>query len=87
MPCTPEATDIFLSHKLCFGPAKAANAGGVVVSEFEMSQNAGMTKWSFEKVDEKLKEIMQQICKRVSLTAKDYGVEGNYVDGANIAGL
>lgn len=87
MPSTKEATDIFLSHKICFGPAKAANAGGVVVSEFEMSQNAGMTKWSFEKVDEKLKETMQQICKRVSLTAKDYGVEGNYVDGANIAGF
>ena len=87
MPSTPEAIDAFLSHKLCFAPAKAANAGGVAVSEFEMSQNAAMAKWSFEKVDEKLKETMQQICKRVSLTAKDYGVEGNYVDGANIAGF
>ncbi len=87
MPSTPEAIDAFLSHKICFAPAKAANAGGVVVSEFEMSQNAGMTKWAFEKVDEKLKEIMQQIAKRVALTAKDYGVEGNYVDGANIAGF
>ncbi|MDA7817583.1 NADP-specific glutamate dehydrogenase [Sulfurimonas sp.] len=87
MPCTREATDIFLSHNICFGPAKAANAGGVVVSEFEMSQNASMTKWSYEKVDEKLKEIMQQICTRIALTAKDYGVEGNYVDGANIAGF
>ncbi len=87
MPCTPEATMAFLSHKICFGPAKAANAGGVAVSEFEMSQNAGMTKWSFEKVDDKLKETMQQICTRVALTAKDYGVEGNYVDGANIAGF
>jgi glutamate dehydrogenase (NADP+) len=87
MPSTPEAIDAFLSHKICFAPAKAANAGGVVVSEFEMSQNASMTKWSFEKVDEKLKEIMQQICKRVALTAKDYGVEGNYVDGSNIAGF
>jgi len=47
---------------MCFATAKAANAGGVVVSEFEMSQNAGMTKWTFEKVDEKLKETMQQIC-------------------------
>ncbi|MCW8895299.1 MAG: NADP-specific glutamate dehydrogenase [Sulfurimonas sp.] len=87
MPSTPEAIEAFLSHKICFAPAKAANAGGVAVSEFEMSQNAGMTKWSFEKVDEKLKDVMQQICKRVSLTAKDYGVEGNYVDGANIAGF
>jgi len=46
-----------------------------------------MSKWTFEKVDEKLKTVMQQICKRVALTAKDYGVEGNYVDGANIAGF
>lgn len=85
MPCTPEATDAFLNHNVCFAPAKAANAGGVVVSEFEMSQNASMQKWSFEKIDFKLQDTMQQICKRVVLTAKDYGVEGNYVDGANIA--
>ena len=87
MPSTPEAIAAFLAHKIVFAPAKAANAGGVAVSEFEMSQNAGMTKWTFEKVDEKLKTTMQQICKRVALTAKDYGVEGNYVDGANIAGF
>lgn len=87
MPSTPEAINAFLTHKICFAPAKAANAGGVVVSEFEMSQNAGMTKWSFEKVDAKLKETMHQICKRVAMTAKDYGVEGNYVDGSNIAGF
>jgi len=87
MPSTPKAINDFLSHKICFAPAKAANAGGVAVSEFEMSQNASMSKWSFEKVDEKLKETMQMICKRVALTAKDYGVEGNYVDGANIAGF
>ena len=87
MPSTPEAIDILQSHKICFGPAKAANAGGVAVSEFEMSQNASMSKWSYNKVDEKLKSTMQMICKRVALTAKDYGVEGNYVDGANIAGF
>ena len=87
MPSTPDAVDIFLKAKICFAPAKAANAGGVAVSEFEMSQNASMQRWSFEKVDDKLKETMQQICKRVALTAKDYGVEGNYVDGANIAGF
>ncbi len=87
MPSTPKAVNDFLSHKICFAPAKAANAGGVAVSEFEMAQNASMSKWSFEKVDEKLKETMQMICKRVALTAKDYGVEGNYVDGANIAGF
>jgi glutamate dehydrogenase (NADP+) len=87
MPSTPEAIDAFLSHKVCFAPAKAANAGGVAVSSFEMSQNASMGRWSFEEVDAKLKDTMQQICKRVALTAKDYGVEGNYVDGANIAGF
>ena len=87
MPSTPEATELFLTKKICFAPAKACNAGGVSVSEFEMSQNASMQKWSFAKVDEKLKETMQQICKRIALTAKDYGVEGNYVDGANIAGF
>jgi len=87
MPSTTEAVNAFLDAKICFAPAKAANAGGVAVSEFEMSQNASMQRWSFEKVDNKLKETMQQICKRVALTAKDYGVEGNYVDGANIAGF
>ena len=87
MPSTPKAVSDFLSHKICFAPAKAANAGGVAVSEFEMSQNAAMIKWTFEKVDEMLKTTMQQICTRVALTAKDYGVEGNYVDGANIAGF
>jgi glutamate dehydrogenase (NADP+) len=87
MPSTPKAINDILSHKLCFAPAKAANAGGVAVSEFEMAQNASMSRWSFEKVDNKLKDTMQMICKRVALTAKDYGVEGNYVDGANIAGF
>jgi glutamate dehydrogenase (NADP+) len=87
MPSTPQAIALLQKHKLCFAPAKAANAGGVAVSEFEMSQNASMSRWSFEKVDNKLKDTMQKICKRVALTAKDYGVEGNYVDGANIAGF
>jgi len=87
MPSTPQAITLLQSHKVCFAPAKAANAGGVAVSEFEMSQNASMSRWSFEKVDNKLKDTMQKICKRVALTAKDYGVEGNYVDGANIAGF
>ncbi|PHS55724.1 MAG: NADP-specific glutamate dehydrogenase [Sulfurimonas sp.] len=87
MPSTPEAISAFLTHNICFAPAKAANAGGVVVSEFEMSQNASMSRWSFEEVDNKLKDIMQKICIEVSQTAKEYGVEGNYVDGANIYGF
>ena len=87
MPSTTEAVKAILKAKLCFAPAKAANAGGVAVSEFEMSQNASMQRWSFKKVDDKLKETMKQICTRVAFTAKEYGVEGNYVDGANIAGF
>ena len=59
MPSSKEAVNIFLDNKICFGPAKAANAGGVAVSEFEMSQNASMQKWSFEKVDNKLKVTMK----------------------------
>ncbi len=85
MPSTPEAIDVFLQSKICFAPAKAANAGGVAVSNFEMAQNAAMARWSFEEVDDKLKKTMQYICTSVAKTAVEYGVEGNYVDGANIA--
>lgn len=87
MPSTTEAVHLMLKSTMCFGPAKAANAGGVAVSGFEMSQNAAMQKWTFEKVDAKLKATMEDICITVSETAKEYGVEGNYVDGANIAGF
>lgn len=87
MPSTPKAVKYLLDNKVCFGPAKAANAGGVAVSNFEMSQNAAMTKWSFEEVDTKLRSIMQDICQNVSNAAKEFGVEGNYVDGANLAGF
>ena len=87
MPSTPEAIQILQENNILFAPAKAANAGGVAVSEFEMSQNASMSKWSYEVVDERLEKTMRAICKRVHLTARDYGVEGNYVDGANIAGF
>lgn len=85
MPSTPEAIERFLEEGILFAPGKASNAGGVAVSEFEMSQNASMEKWDFDKVDRKLDELMRQIYKRVSLTAKEYGVERNFVDGANIA--
>ncbi|HIQ46101.1 MAG TPA: NADP-specific glutamate dehydrogenase [Sulfurovum sp.] len=87
MPSTPEAMELFVKNKICFGPAKAANAGGVAVSNFEMSQNASMLKWSFEEVDAKLKTTMYDICQNIASTAKEYGVEGNYIDGANIAGF
>ncbi len=85
MPSTSEAIELFLKQKITFAPAKAANAGGVAVSNFEMSQNAALQRWDMDKVDESLRTTMKQICKRVYLTSKDYGVDGNYVDGANIA--
>jgi glutamate dehydrogenase (NADP+) len=85
MPTEPLAIELFLKEGVLFAPGKASNAGGVAVSEFEMSQNASMEKWSYEKVDAKLNEIMCQIYKRVALTAKEYGKERNFVDGANIA--
>lgn len=85
MPSEPAAIELFQQEGVLFSPGKASNAGGVAVSEFEMSQNASMEKWDFDKVDRKLNEIMCQIYKRVSLTAKEYGCERNFVDGANIA--
>jgi len=87
MPSTTEAVHIMLDSDICLAPAKAANAGGVAVSGFEMSQNAAMQRWTFEEVDAKLKATMDEICENVSSTAKEYGVGGNYVDGANIAGF
>ena len=87
MPSTTEAVNLMLKHKICLAPAKAANAGGVSVSGFEMSQNAAMQKWSFGEVDRRLKETMEDICENVASTAKEFEVEGNYVVGANIAGF
>lgn len=85
MPTEPDAIELFMREGVLFSPGKASNAGGVAVSEFEMSQNASMEKWDFDKVDRKLDELMRQIYKRVSLTAKECGRERNFVDGANIA--
>lgn len=85
MPTVPKAIELFQEKGVLFSPGKASNAGGVAVSEFEMSQNASMVKWDSDKVDRKLNEIMCDIYKRVSLTAREYGKERNFVDGANIA--
>ncbi|MGA9047096.1 NADP-specific glutamate dehydrogenase [Sulfuricurvum sp.] len=85
MPTFPDAIELLQREGVLFSPGKASNAGGVAVSEFEMSQNASMEKWDFDKVDRKLDELMRQIYKRVALTAKEYGCERNFVDGANIA--
>lgn len=87
MPSTPEAIKLFLDNGILFGPAKAANAGGVATSALEMSQNALRYSWSFEKVDRKLRGIMAEIYRKSSEAAKEYGYEGNLVMGANIAGF
>lgn len=87
MPSTPEAVDLFIKNKVVFGPAKAANAGGVATSALEMSQNSMRYSWSFEEVDAKLKDIMVNIYKNASEAAKEYGQEDNLVVGANIAGF
>ena len=87
MPSTPEAIQIFLKNNILFGPAKAANAGGVATSALEMSQNSIRDAWDFETVDSKLKEIMENIYRNASAAAEEYGLKGNLVAGANIAGF
>ena len=87
MPCTIEATNYLISHNILFGPAKAANAGGVMVSGFEMSQNSMRYAWSFEEVDEKLKTQMENIFLEVIDCATHYGNKYNTVLGANISGF
>lgn len=87
MPTTPEGVAVFQQHGVLFAPAKAANAGGVATSGLEMTQNSMRTQWTFEEVDQKLRQIMIGIFHAMDDTAKRYGVEGNYVAGANIAGF
>ena len=87
MPSTPEAIEVYLKNGVLYGPAKAANAGGVATSGLEMSQNSMRYSWSFEEVDAKLKGIMQSIFKSCDEAAKEYGMAGNYMAGANIAGF
>lgn len=87
MPSELAAIDVFLENHVLFGPAKAANAGGVGVSALEMAQNSSRMNWSFAEVDEHLQDIMKNIYKNASLLASEYGHEGNLVVGANIAGF
>ena len=87
MPSTPEAVDLFVESKICYGPGKAANAGGVATSQLEMAQNASMVNWTFEEVDEKLAQIMKNIYVNASTTAAEFGEPTNLVLGANIAGF
>lgn len=87
MPTTLEATAYLQEHKVIFAPGKAANAGGVATSALEMCQNSERLSWSFEEVDSKLKQIMINITHNMDEAAKEFGFEGNYVVGANIAGF
>lgn len=87
MPSTLEAVHAFVNAGIAYGPAKAANAGGVATSQLEMAQNASMQAWSFAEVDAKLKQIMDNIYNNAANTAKEYGKPGNLVAGANIAGF
>ena len=87
MPSTLEAIEVFQKAGVSFGPAKAANAGGVAVSALEMAQNSQRTPWTFEEVDAKLYNIMKGIYENAAVAAKEFDAEGNLVVGANIAGF
>lgn len=87
MPSTLEAIDIFLENNILFGPAKAANAGGVAVSALEMAQNSARLSWTTEEVDGKLKDIMKNIYHQSKQASEEYNAPGNHVVGANIAGF
>lgn len=87
MPSTPEAVRVFQDAGVLFGPGKAANAGGVATSALEMQQNASRDSWTFEQTRERLEQIMLGIHDRCAKTAEEYGVPGDYVMGANIAGF
>lgn len=87
MPSTPQAIEIYQKNNLLYGPAKAANAGGVAVSGLEMSQNSYRLSWTFEKVDEELKGIMKNIVAESLAAAKEYDHEGDLMFGANVAGF
>ncbi|MFI0395554.1 NADP-specific glutamate dehydrogenase [Paracoccus jiaweipingae] len=87
MPCTPEAIRVFQTAGVLFGPGKAANAGGVATSALEMQQNASRDSWTFQQTEERLAGIMRNIHDACAETAEEYGIPGDYVIGANIAGF
>ena len=87
MPSTPRAIDVFKGSNILYGPAKAANAGGVATSGLEMSQNSLRYSWDFEQVDNRLQGIMENIFASCDQAAKEFNLEGNYMAGANIAGF
>lgn len=87
MPTTPDGVDLFIDHKLLYGPGKAANAGGVTVSGLEMVQNSMRLSWTREEVDNRLRTIMKSIHHACMDAAETYGKPGDYVMGANITGF
>ncbi len=87
MPTAPEGVRTFQKAGVSFGPGKAANAGGVATSALEMQQNASRDSWSFEFTEKRLQEIMTDVHARCYDIAEEYGMPGNYVAGANIAGF
>lgn len=87
MPSTPQAVELYLESRILYGPGKAANAGGVATSGLEMSQNSMRLSWSREEVDGRLRKIMHNIHRNCRETALRFGMDGNYVAGANIAGF
>ena len=87
MPSTPEAINIFLDNNVLYGPSKAANAGGVAVSGLEMAQNSMRLSWPRKEVDKRLRQIMKSIHSTCTDASLEYGMEGNYMAGANIAGF
>jgi glutamate dehydrogenase (NADP+) len=87
MPTTPEGVRVFLKAGIAFGPGNAANTGGVATSALEMQQNASRDIWDFEFTEKKLAGIMKGIHQQCYETAEEFGIPGNYVNGANIAGF
>jgi len=87
MPSTPSAINVFLDNNVAYGPSKAANAGGVAVSGLEMAQNSMRLSWPREEVESRLKQIMKSIHRTCTDAAEQYGMPGNYMAGANIAGF
>ncbi|AIC92338.1 NADP-specific glutamate dehydrogenase [Bifidobacterium coryneforme] len=87
MPSTPEAIAVYQDHGVLYGPAKAANAGGVAVSGLEMSQNSLRLQWTFDEVDQRLKDIMADIFQKSYAASKEYGTPGDLMLGANVAGF
>ena len=87
MPCVPEAVSAFQDAGVLFAPGKAANAGGVATSALEMSQNASRQRWAFADSERKLRQIMSDIHSASFAASERYGVPGDYVAGANIAGF